>query len=106
MMTMIMFIYCIAYGLNIVWLVRICTNTLPMPEKCSHGHPVKENDTTFEAYCRGEWELSKRHAYRLMDASLVVENLKSDQLVTPASESQARPLAQLPPEKQVEVDHE
>jgi len=43
MMTMIMFIYCIAYGLNIVSLVRICTNTLPMPEKCSLGDSVKEN---------------------------------------------------------------
>ena len=55
---------------------------------------------TFEAYCRGVWDMSKVHAYRLMDSCRVVEAVKSNQLVTPATESQARPLARLEPEQQ------
>lgn len=61
---------------------------------------------TFEEYCRAEWDMSKRHAYRLMDSCQVVETLKSDQLVTvtPTTESQARPLAKIKdPEQQREV---
>ena len=44
MTTLILFIYGIAYGLNIVSLVRACTITLPVSEKCSHGQMVRGND--------------------------------------------------------------
>ncbi len=58
---------------------------------------------TFEAYCRGEWDMSKIHAYRLMGSSKVVDALKSNQLVTPATESQCRALACLPAAQQIEA---
>jgi len=59
---------------------------------------------TFEAYCKDRWDLSKMHAYRLMDSCRVMDTVKSDQLVTPSTESQARPLARLGPERQVYRD--
>lgn len=56
---------------------------------------------TFEDYCQSRWNMSKRRAFQLMDAAEVVTNLESEQLFTfPATESQARPLTQLPPEQQ------
>jgi hypothetical protein len=64
---------------------------------------------TFEEYCAKKWDIQPRHAYRLIDASEVVNNLKSVQLDTnevlaiPDSESTARPYTKLPPEKQVEA---
>jgi len=58
---------------------------------------------TFEDYCKEVWDMSKRHAYRLMDSSDVFDNLKSDQLVTFATESQTRPLARLEPDQQREA---
>jgi hypothetical protein len=64
---------------------------------------------TFEDYCRIKWEFTARHANRLMLAGNVVENLKSDQLVStdpmavPENEGQARPLAVLKPEQQVKA---
>jgi hypothetical protein len=59
---------------------------------------------TFEAYCKERWDMSKMHAYRLMNSMVVRENLKSNQLVTlPFTESQARPLTKLEPEQQKEA---
>ena len=64
----------------------------------------REKYGTFEDYCRERWGVSKMHAYRLMDASSVVANLESNQLVTfPTNEAQARPLTQLPAEQQAEA---
>jgi hypothetical protein len=58
---------------------------------------------TFEAYCKARWDMSKMHAYRLMDSCKVIETVKSNQLVTPANESQTRPLARLEPDQQREA---
>lgn len=58
---------------------------------------------TFEAYCKGVWDMSKMHAYRLMDSCKVIDTVKSNQLVTPVTESQARPLARLEPDQQREA---
>jgi hypothetical protein len=64
---------------------------------------------TFEEYCRQRWGITARHANRLMLADAVVENIKSDQLVSnvpaaiPKNEAQSRPLQGLTPEKQVEA---
>lgn len=55
---------------------------------------------TFEAYCKERWDMSRRHAYRLMESFSVVDAIKCDQLVTPATESQTRPLARLEPDQQ------
>ncbi len=57
---------------------------------------------TFEAYCKGEWEFRRDYADKLIAASKVIDNLHTI-VCKPASESQARPLAQLPAEKQVKI---
>ena len=61
---------------------------------------------TFELYCRDKWKFTARQANRLIGAGEVVENLQ-DQLVSsiavPENEAQARPLAKLPPAKQIKA---
>jgi len=56
---------------------------------------------TFEEYCKVKWDFSRRHAYRLIESSSVVDTVKCVQLVTPTTESQARPLTKLEPDQQV-----
>ena len=60
----------------------------------------------FEAYCRARWDFSRQRAYQLIDAANVVENVNNCRqlaLPPPANEAQARELAKLPSEQQVEV---
>jgi hypothetical protein len=52
---------------------------------------------TFEGYCRRKWELSKSHAYRMIESAAVASVL-SPIGVKLTSESQARPLAGLAPQ--------
>ena len=65
--------------------------------------------STFEQYCREKWGITARYANRLMLADAVVENIKSEQLVSleptavPENEAQARPLAALTPTQQIEA---
>ena len=70
----------------------------------------RETHATFESYVRDRFDFTKRAAYYLIDAHEVVNNLKSEQFVhsnkstiLPTKESQCRPLAKLPPERQREV---
>jgi hypothetical protein len=73
----------------------------------------REQYGTFEKYCRERWQMSRRHANRLISASTVLENLGpiwSQSLKTchqvsdePLSESQLRPLTKLTPEQQKEA---
>lgn len=56
---------------------------------------------TFEDYCRDEWNISRVHAFRLMQSAAVVENLLPIGNARPETESQARPLAALDPDQQV-----
>jgi N6-adenosine-specific RNA methylase IME4 len=58
---------------------------------------------TFEDYCRERWRMERAHAYRLIDASEVAQNLSPIGDIQPSSESQARPLTGLKPEQQREV---
>jgi len=59
---------------------------------------------TFEAYVKDRWDMSRSHAYRLIDASKVMDNLSliGDGIV-PQNESQARVLAQLKPGDQRKI---
>lgn len=65
--------------------------------------------STFEQYCREKWGITARYANRLMLADAVMENIKSEQLVSsepaavPENEAQARPLAVLTPPQQIEA---
>ena len=54
---------------------------------------------SWKEYCETEFQMSRRHAYRLLDF-VEVKHVLSDQLVTPETESQTRPLARVPKEKQ------
>jgi len=68
------------------------------------SHLYRQQFQTFEAYCRERWGLKERHAYKLMDAAAVVENLQTCPIgQLPKTESQARPLTRLEPEVQREV---
>jgi hypothetical protein len=62
----------------------------------------REEFGTFEDYCRERWDLSRAHAYRLVDAAGVAANL-SPIGDMPTSESQVRLLARLEPEQQREA---
>lgn len=56
---------------------------------------------TFEAYVKDRWDMARSHAYRLIDASKVIDNLSPiGDGILPQNESQARALAQLKPSDQ------
>jgi hypothetical protein len=57
----------------------------------------------FAAYVRSRWEMGKSQAYRLIDASAVIENLSPIGDELPANEGQARVLARLAPAEQRRV---
>ena len=71
----------------------------------------RETHSSFESYVKDRFDFTKRAAYYLINAHEVMNNLKSEQFVhtntgtniLPTKESQCRPLAKLPPEKQREV---
>ncbi len=58
---------------------------------------------TFEAYTRARWDISRAHAYRLINYCEVIHNLSPIGDVLPANESQVRHLAQLRPMEQRRV---
>jgi hypothetical protein len=68
------------------------------------GH-LYEGYDTFKQYVEDRWQISEQHAYRLMDASVVRENLEKSIIVDflPTSERQVRPLTRLEPAQQCEV---
>jgi hypothetical protein len=63
----------------------------------------RESYTTFEDYCRQRWDLSRPRAYQLIDAAQVIDVVSTIVDIVPVNEAQARPLASLPAEQQVEV---
>ena len=69
----------------------------------------RSTHATFAEYCRDKWKFTARQANRLIGAGEVVENIKSDQVVSskpaaiPKNESQARPLTSLTPEQQAKA---
>lgn len=58
--------------------------------------------STFEDYCRERWGMSKTHANRLVESAIVIQNLGPIGPI-PQTESQARPLAKLAPDHQVDA---
>lgn len=58
---------------------------------------------TFEQYCRERWNITRIHAFRLIEASEVVKNVEMLPIgnnILPRTESQARPLTKLEPAEQ------
>lgn len=68
----------------------------------------RANHPTFEAFANAEFGLTARRLSQLIESFEVVENLKSLSPSSPAPvvEAQVRPLANLPPTKQVAVYEE
>jgi hypothetical protein len=58
---------------------------------------------TFEEYCKSKWDFSSSRARQFIMATETSDNIKSVTIVTPLTESQARPLAKLEPDKQREA---
>ena len=52
--------------------------------------------SSFEHYCREKWQFERRHAYRLIDSAMVIENV-SHGTQAPESERVVRPLTKLEP---------
>ncbi len=52
---------------------------------------------TYEAYLKKRWDMSRSHAYRLIEASRVIKNLSPIGDILPENEAQLRPLVQLNP---------
>lgn len=68
------------------------------------GRLYRGQYSTFEDYCIQKWQMGRAHAYRLMESSEVIQNLSPmGDIETPATERQARPLTDLPPEHQGEA---
>lgn len=64
----------------------------------------KETHGTFEEYCRQRWGIERAHAYRLIEATGVIENLSPmGDIPLPKSERAARELKPLPSERQREA---
>jgi hypothetical protein len=55
---------------------------------------------TFEAYTKARWDLCKSHAYRLIQAYQVLNNLSPTGDILPENEYQVRPLIKLDPFEQ------
>jgi hypothetical protein len=58
---------------------------------------------TFEDYLRQRWDMSRPRAYQLIDAAQVIDTVSTSVDIVPLNEAQARPLASLTPDQQVEV---
>jgi len=58
----------------------------------------------FETYVKERWDMARSHAYRLIEASKIIDNLSPiGDGILPQNESQARALARLKPEDQRSV---
>ena len=58
-------------------------------------HYHKLSFKSFESYLRIRWDLGRSHAYRLIDAFCVIDNLSPIGEILPKNEAQARPLTKL-----------
>lgn len=59
--------------------------------------------TKFDKYTRSRWEIGKSQAYRLIEASNVIDNLSPIGDILPENESQVRPLVSLDPAEQRKI---
>lgn len=63
----------------------------------------RQTHASFEAYCQARWGFQRAHAYRLISASEVVDDLSPFGGALPANEAQARPMVPLAPGQRREV---
>lgn len=55
---------------------------------------------TFESFCQDEWDMERRHAYRLIAGAEVLENVSRGTQIPKVTERAVRPLTALPPARQ------
>jgi len=67
------------------------------------GRLYRAEFDTFEDYCRDRWGMKRAHAYRMIEAATVIDNLSPIGDKLPATESQVRPLTSLEPDRQREA---
>ena len=60
-------------------------------DRCYH----KLSFNTFENYVKVRWDMGRSHAYRLIEAFVVIDNLSPIGDILPRNEAQARPLTKL-----------
>jgi len=60
-------------------------------DRCYHKLSFK----TFENYVKVRWDMGRSHAYRLIEAFVVIDNLSPIGDILPKNEAQARPLTKL-----------
>ena len=58
---------------------------------------------TFKDYCETKWNISRRRGYELINASLVIDNVRNSAQIQPKNEGQTNPLTKIEPELQSEV---
>jgi hypothetical protein len=58
-------------------------------------HYQKLSFKSFESYARVRWDMGRSHAYRLIEAFVVIDNLSPIGDVLPKNEAQVRPLTKL-----------
>jgi hypothetical protein len=67
----------------------------------------RETSSSFDGYCRVRWELTRRHADRLIQAAEVVGQVRTEthgsEFPVPQNERQARALAEVEPEQRTSV---
>ncbi len=66
-----------------------------MKEIRDNRHYHKLSFKTFESYIKVRWDMGRSHAYRLIEAFVVIDNLSPSGDVLPKNEAQARPLTKL-----------
>jgi hypothetical protein len=69
------------------------------------GRLYRQNFFTFSDYCQEKWDMPRQHAYRLMDATRIRQELEDAGIeALPQHERQLRPLSKIKtPEERVEV---
>jgi hypothetical protein len=74
--------------------------------KIRDGRLYRATHTTFDDYCRERWCITRGHAYSIMQAVEIAENVQSQDLPMPANTDQMLALRNVPPEEQAEVYRE
>ena len=67
----------------------------------SASSKLRATHKTFEAYCKDRWDISRGHAYKLIEAGATAENVSHARQKPNAR--QAEQLAKAPPEAQAEI---
>lgn len=71
--------------------------------KIREGKLYRQTHDTFEAYCKERWGFTPRRAQQLMAAGVTMSELEEETRTIVRTESQARELARVEPERRQEV---